>query len=341
MAGRILTSLLNTLGVALYTLGAAPLVRWLGRKNPKVLLYHDCAESESDYLADLDCTTSPARFAAHIEYIKRHYDVVDLETIVTGQAKPGAVAITFDDGYRSVYDAAFPLLRRAGLPATIYLIADVVGNEALVWVNELNFALRARPDRTRALACKWFGVPEGATARQIISHCRLNYDPDKMHGLLKDIRAESGRDARSHAREAALYLDWEQVSEMEQGEITFGNHTCTHPNMERLSETQQEAEILGAQKKLAPHLKAIHSFAHPFGHRGSRAAQIAIEAGARCAAEVGGANRPVRPLGIGRVHISDQDIPELFARMEVVEPIKEGLRRTARFLRPRAAARPG
>lgn len=338
MAGRVLTSLLNAFGVILYKLGAAPLVRWLGRKNPKVLLYHDCAEFESAYLADLDCTTSPARFTKQLKYIVRYYDVVDLETIVMGQAKPGAVAITFDDGYRSVYDAAFPILRSFGLPATIYLITDVVGNEALVWVNELNFALREQPERTRALVGQWFSIPESASVVEIISHCRIYYDPDKMRGLLESIRIDLGLGATTHAEEAALYLDWQQVAEMERGNITFGNHTRSHPNMARLSAGQQKEEIIGAQTKLARHLRVIHSFAHPFGHRGSEAAQIAIDAGARCAVDVGGANRPVQPLGIGRVHISNQDIPELFARMEVVEPIKEGLRRIARFVRPQAAS---
>lgn len=33
----------------------------------------------------------------------------------------GAVAVTFDDGYRSVYDEAFPILHEAGMTATVFL----------------------------------------------------------------------------------------------------------------------------------------------------------------------------------------------------------------------------
>ena len=43
MVGRILTASLYALGVVLYSLGAAGLVRRIGKKSPKILLYHDCA----------------------------------------------------------------------------------------------------------------------------------------------------------------------------------------------------------------------------------------------------------------------------------------------------------
>jgi peptidoglycan/xylan/chitin deacetylase (PgdA/CDA1 family) len=51
------------------------------------------------------------------------------------------VAITFDDGYRSVYEYAWPMLREAGFPATVYLPTDSIaaqrrrihGIECLTW----------------------------------------------------------------------------------------------------------------------------------------------------------------------------------------------------------------
>lgn len=327
MAGRILTAVLTFLGVALYHAGAGRLIRWLGRKNAKVLLYHDCAEAESPYLADLDCTTSPAKFADHLDYLQRYHTVVPLETLVEGKAPDGAVAITFDDGYRSVYENAFPMLRDKNYPATLYLIADVVGNDDMVWVNELNFVLRAEPALAREVIGRYFEISENGSPLDIISYCRMNYHADKMKSLVRELRIRTGRPVEQHALEAQLYVDWEQVAEMEANGITFGNHTLTHPNMERLSEAEQRHEILEAHAKLARKLRKVHSFAHPFGHRGSKAAEIAKQAGSICSVEVGGANKTIEPLRIGRVHLSDQSIPEVFARMEVVEPVKEFLRR--------------
>ena len=37
------------------------------------------------------------------------------------------IALTFDDGYRSNYDIAWPLLRHHGMTATVFLVTDLIG----------------------------------------------------------------------------------------------------------------------------------------------------------------------------------------------------------------------
>lgn len=45
-------------------------------------------------------------------------------------ARPGkTVAVTFDDGYRSVITQALPILKALGLPATVFVPTDFVGTE--------------------------------------------------------------------------------------------------------------------------------------------------------------------------------------------------------------------
>lgn len=324
MSGRILTTALLLVGVALYHLRLAGVVRWLGRNSPKVLLYHDCADAEDDYTAGLNSTTPPALFARHLDYFARHYTVVDLADVVAGRAPAGAVAITFDDGYRSVHSGAFPHLRARGMPAVVYLIADVLDNRALVWVNELNCLLRAGGDRACAAARQRLGLPEESDAAAIVDHCRLTYDRARIAAVLDDMRALVPRD--DHARRANLYLSHAELGEMAGGGIRFGNHTRTHPNLERLSDTEQAAEIGEAQRLLDERLVTLPSLAYPFGHHGRDTAAIAARHGLTSVAEVGGRNHRGPMTRIGRVHLSGEGLPQLFARMEVVEPFKGFLR---------------
>jgi peptidoglycan/xylan/chitin deacetylase (PgdA/CDA1 family) len=326
MVGRILTTSLHALGVVLYLIGVGDLVRRIGRKNPKILLYHDCAPEETAYTAGLECTTPPMRFKAHLDYLRRYYTFVDVDTIVSGKAPDHAVAITFDDGYASVYDHAFPLLRNDRIPATVYLISSVVGNATLVWVNELNALLRR--GKSEAVECvrRHFAISGKETPERIITFCRRNYDATKMQALLEDLRAALALPVSEHAAATKLYLSWDQVHEMNRAGIAFGNHSRTHPNMECLTEEEQLAEIESAQSELEQHL-VVTGFAHPFGHKGPTTAQLAADVGLKAAVDVGGYNRPVVPLSLGRTHLSNESVAGLFARMEVVEPIKELLRR--------------
>jgi len=76
---------------------------------------------------------SPARFARALETLQRLGPHALELTEVGARLRNGAsfparaVVLTFDDGYRSVYDVAFPLLLRYGFSATVFL---TVGREA-------------------------------------------------------------------------------------------------------------------------------------------------------------------------------------------------------------------
>src|SRR5260370_11624764 len=47
------------------------------------------------------------------------------------------IALTFDDGYRSTYDIAWPILRRQDATATVFLVTDFIGKTNLWDAREL------------------------------------------------------------------------------------------------------------------------------------------------------------------------------------------------------------
>jgi peptidoglycan/xylan/chitin deacetylase (PgdA/CDA1 family) len=79
-------------------------------------------------------------FDAQMAYLAKHgYRVVPLSSIhafLKGkEALPQrAVVITIDDGYRSSYSTAFPILKKYNFPATLFIYSDFVGSgDALGW----------------------------------------------------------------------------------------------------------------------------------------------------------------------------------------------------------------
>lgn len=89
-------------------------------------------------------TTSARGFERQMEYLaQRGYHTVTLDELNEWQLglrelPPQPVVITFDDADRSVYDYAFPVLRRLGLRATVFVVTGRVGTrwgevEVLDW----------------------------------------------------------------------------------------------------------------------------------------------------------------------------------------------------------------
>jgi peptidoglycan/xylan/chitin deacetylase (PgdA/CDA1 family) len=68
-------------------------------------------------------------FADQMAFLARRRTVVSLETLVRGafEARRPAVAITFDDGFRSVLREAAPILRQRGFPATVFVPTGWMG----------------------------------------------------------------------------------------------------------------------------------------------------------------------------------------------------------------------
>jgi len=87
-----------------------------------VLQYHHVADNTPRLTS-----ISPAQFAEHMMHIEqtgmRVVSIVDLKKwLQKGERVPdNTVVITFDDGYRSVYDNAFPLLKKRGWPFAVFV----------------------------------------------------------------------------------------------------------------------------------------------------------------------------------------------------------------------------
>lgn len=83
-----------------------------------------------------------ADFEKQMRLLKeKNFSVVPFDELVSTsrlhQRTPArTVVITFDDGYRSTYTKALPILRRYGLPACVFLATDFVGSiRPFPWLN--------------------------------------------------------------------------------------------------------------------------------------------------------------------------------------------------------------
>lgn len=96
-----------------------------------VLMYHRIGEAHNAWERRY-CVT-PERFASHMCALEQHgmrpCTVDDFVAWIrdSGTLQDGSFVLSFDDGFFSVYEHAFPLLSEMGWPATVFLVSGLIG----------------------------------------------------------------------------------------------------------------------------------------------------------------------------------------------------------------------
>lgn len=105
-----------------------------------VLTYHHILkEEENRYFRHTSTTTSVRAFEQQMALLKnqgyRTISLYDLENYLDGQANfsDKLVALTFDDGLESVHRYAYPILKKYGLSATIFVITSRIKYQQQPW----------------------------------------------------------------------------------------------------------------------------------------------------------------------------------------------------------------
>jgi len=103
----------------------------INSRSLPILMYHRVAPTGSDSLTQY--RVSPTMFEEQLTYLRDSgfysASLDDWSTaMLTRQPLPGrAIIITFDDGYLDFYQYAWPLLKKYGFTATVFLVAEQVG----------------------------------------------------------------------------------------------------------------------------------------------------------------------------------------------------------------------
>jgi peptidoglycan/xylan/chitin deacetylase (PgdA/CDA1 family) len=244
------------------------------RLSHAVLLYHRVARPDPDVHR---LAVPRERFAEHIAFLRARAEVLPLDTFVTawlsGALPAGAVAITFDDGYRDVLESAAPVLVQAGLPATCFLTTDQPDAPYEYWWDVLEGALLA--DGPSLPARLQMTLPsEGCislatvtTAQRTDAYWRIyegliSLPAEQRDAAVAAVRRWAGRRPASAWRMTASEMrEWASKPG-----LSVGAHSVRHVYLPRQSAEVQETEVLESRRTLETLLeRPITSFAYPHG----------------------------------------------------------------------------
>jgi peptidoglycan/xylan/chitin deacetylase (PgdA/CDA1 family) len=196
----------------------------------------------------------------------RYEDLVE-RTRAPSRGKP-AVLVTFDDGYRSYFDLAYPVLKQYGIPAVVFLVTGLVDEPGVLWTDRIQWAALA--SRRTSLNLPWFEdcrtilLTDRASRRAFAVAVRqyLKTIPDEQRVERVTELVDMLGDAPPRARQM---MSWDEV----RGSMdltTYGGHTHTHCILSQVDRTGAAREIGMCRDRIAAETGATPlSFAYPNG----------------------------------------------------------------------------
>jgi peptidoglycan/xylan/chitin deacetylase (PgdA/CDA1 family) len=273
----------------------------LYRRFPFVVCYHRVVErlGAGDGFPLPYIEISVAMLERHLDWIGRHFRIVSLDDLSTelqeGRGRLPLAAVTFDDGYSDIYHHAFPLLKRKGIPAGIFVISNLVGSGELPMHERLH-ALLVGASR------KWTSILGGMT--DLLQKCDVKLselerarmvmtDPFAATQFLLQHRSqeevkriieclEESTDIGDSWQRELEPLNWEMLAEMRDGGMTIGSHSKTHAFLANEQGPVMREEVEGSRRDLQQKLGVEAAcFAYPGGSFNADTIQAVASAGYR------------------------------------------------------------
>ncbi len=230
-----------------------------------ILLYHGVNNGKAiPFIDPLYPSRSAAVFEQDIQFFLRYYESVDLKQIYErrGVFERPSFHITFDDGLRSVYDTALPILQKYGVHASVYLNNDFIDNQGLFYRYKVALII----DKLK----------RDVTLKNKLG--KLN-PPNTIYQWLRDMKYADTPQINAVAQEISLdfeqflerekpYLSTAQIKEMQAKGVAFGAHSFDHPLVQDNKQSMPSDIGKSVQNIHARFGGDLRAFAFPFTDAG-------------------------------------------------------------------------
>jgi peptidoglycan/xylan/chitin deacetylase (PgdA/CDA1 family) len=271
------------------------------RREPIIVGYHNVVEEIDHSVASCmpSMLVSAATLERQLDWLGQRFDLLSLEEAVGGRpfgresSRRQPAVVTFDDGYEGVYQNAFPVLKRKGIPFALFTVTDPIEDRTLLI-----------HDRTYMMMARWFDefrAPCIELERLMRSVEPPLRSPPRFSAQCADVLDATRALLKGFSQSAVVHLlnqmesivgkpqsvpsgmqllTWDMIREMHKAGVTIGSHTRTHAFLTNESKEVRLDELIGSKEILEEQLRAtVDHFAYPNGDFNQEIKDAVIRAG--------------------------------------------------------------
>ena len=207
----------------------------------------------------------PNRISSVFSNFKSSFNIIsikDLEDFYYGNKKlKNSLHITFDDGDISFYENVFPVLKRTGIPVSLFVSPLIATEEKNFWFQEIK---GYHGGRLKKIMVERTHFDDEIVEKFSINSLIKSLKYEKISEILEAYQKSTGTPLKRPQN-----MNVKQLRELnDSGLVNIGAHTLNHPILLNESYVNSRREIIRSINLLSGLLDSeVNSFAYPNGFK--------------------------------------------------------------------------
>lgn len=275
-----------------------PLFKRINRNRLRVLAYHTIPDQK--------------KFERQLKYLEKEYNIISIDDLLNSLQGRGTLPehpllITFDDGDYSVYEKGLPALKKFNVPSCLFIITGLINTTQDVWIKKVEA-------REMNAGKSYF------EARKEVRRLKLLENRERLKEIENCPEVEKRQ------------LSGKEIFELKDAGMFIGNHTHTHPMLDRCTSAEVQKELNESQRVFHDlGLNGFDIFAYPNGNEDPSTKEVLEQNHMKLVFLFDHKINPekINPLYISRIKVdTDTEIDEFKSKVSGIHPflfnLKEG-----------------
>ncbi len=220
-----------------------------------IFCFHEVSDNPSVFSSDHDLSVTNKNFEFQVRFIKKHFNTITPDELLSNKIPAKAAMITFDDGFKSYFTNALPILDKYNLPSINFLNYSTIKGD-ISWSGLITYLCNHCDD----------------FYEYVLHRSQKNLDPQSYHldcsreivlSYLKEKNRSFSQEVIDYTGAFANFDDIQSVSK--NSNVYFGNHLFNHDVSLLLNDQELLVSFNQNDDALKKYSNYRSLFAFPFG----------------------------------------------------------------------------